>query len=100
MKAKISKPRSNGKAAKTSALAKSNGSTSATRSVVPLKHRRLTFGNAWDFAPAPEAFEHIKVAPRHELFINGKFIPPSTGTHFDSINPATEEKLTEIALGG
>ena len=100
MKAKTSKPRSNGKPARTSALTKSNGTPPAGRSVVPLKERRLTFGGRWDFAPAPEAFEYIKVPPRHELFINGKFVTPSTGKHFDSINPANEEKLTEIALGG
>src|SRR5258706_13579956 len=65
---------------------------------VPLNERRLNFGGKWDYAPAPEDFKYIKLAPRHELFINGKFVAPSTGKYFDSINPATEEKLTEIAL--
>ncbi|MDB6110533.1 MAG: Aldehyde dehydrogenase [Pedosphaera sp.] len=65
---------------------------------VPLNERRLNFGAKWNYAPAPEDFKYIKLAPRHELFINGKFIAPSTGKYFDSINPATEEKLTEIAL--
>jgi aldehyde dehydrogenase (NAD+) len=31
------------------------------------------------------------------LFINGKFVKPHSGKYFPSINPATEEKLTEIA---
>jgi aldehyde dehydrogenase (NAD+) len=65
--------------------------------VVPLKERRLSFGGKWEYAPAPETFEYIKVAPRHDLFINGEFVSPHSGRYFESINPATEEKLSEIA---
>lgn len=83
-----------------SEVAKPNGSNGTERTVVPLKERRLAFGAKWNYASAPEAFEYIRIAPRHELFIDGKFIPPATGKYFDSINPATEERLTEIALGG
>jgi aldehyde dehydrogenase (NAD+) len=68
--------------------------------VVPLKERRLNFGNKWDYAPAPEDSKNYVIAPRHELFINGKFVAPSTGKYLDSLNPATEQKLTEIALAG
>jgi aldehyde dehydrogenase (NAD+) len=68
--------------------------------IVPLKERRLNFGNKWDYAPAPEESKNYVIAPRHELFIDGKFVAPFTGKYFDSINPATEEKLSEIALGG
>jgi aldehyde dehydrogenase (NAD+) len=71
----------------------------AARAVVPLKERRLAFGNKWDYAPAPETFEYIKVPARHELFINGKIVTPGSGKYFDSLNPATEEKLSEIAAG-
>src|SRR3984885_10958855 len=67
--------------------------------VVPLKDRKLNFGNKWDFAPAPEDSKSYVIAPQHELFINGKFVAPSSGKYFESINPATEEKLTEIAAG-
>ena len=65
---------------------------------VPAKDRRLNFGSKWDYVPAPEDYKHIPIAPRHELFIGGKFVAPHSGKYFDSINPATEEKLTEIAL--
>ena len=67
-------------------------------SVVPIKKRRLVFGHRWDYAPAPETVP-VKIDPRHELFIDGKFIAPHSGQYFDSINPATEEKLCEIARG-
>lgn len=70
----------------------------AVRTVVPPGARHLTFGQKWDYAPAPEESKHYSIAPRHELFIGGQFVPPHSGRYFDSINPATEEKLTEIAL--
>ena len=68
-----------------------------TPAVVPLKSRALNFGGKWDFAPAPEDFKYIQIAPRHELFINGQFVAPRSGKYFPSINPATEQTLTEIA---
>ena len=68
--------------------------------VVPLKDRRINFGNKWDYAPAPEDSKNYRIAPRHELFIDGKFVAPAAPKYFDTINPATEEKLSEIAQGG
>jgi aldehyde dehydrogenase (NAD+) len=103
MKTKLPPARAAAKTARASAVLRRTSAiatTHAPRPVVPLKERRLAYGDKWDYAPAPEAFDYIKIAPRHELFINGKFVPPKTGKHFDSINPATEDKLTEIALGG
>ena len=70
----------------------------STRAVVPFKERRLNFGNKWDFAPAPEDSKNYVIAPQHELFINGKFVKPHSQKYFPSINPATEEKLTEISF--
>ena len=67
--------------------------------VVPLRERRLNFGSKWNYAPAPEDSKNYVIAPRHELFIGGKFVKPHSGKYFPSINPATEEKLTEIAQG-
>ena len=66
------------------------------KSVVPLKERRLNFGARWDYAPAPETVP-VKIAPRHELFIGGKFVAPNSNKYFETLNPATEEKLSEIA---
>jgi aldehyde dehydrogenase (NAD+) len=67
--------------------------------VVPVKERRLNFGAKWDYAPAPEDSKNYVIAPRHELFINGKIVAPRSKKYFDSLNPATEQKLTEIAAG-
>ena len=69
----------------------------STHAVVPLNERRLNFGDKWDYAPAPEDSKNYPIAPRHELFINGKFIAPASGKYFESVNPANEQRLTEIA---
>jgi aldehyde dehydrogenase (NAD+) len=71
----------------------------AGRSVVPLSERRLNFGSKWEYAPALEEAKGYPIAPRHELFINGKFTPPASGKYFASLNPATEEVLTEMGSG-
>jgi aldehyde dehydrogenase (NAD+) len=69
----------------------------ASRPTVPLNARRLNFGDKWDYAPAPEDSKSYVIAPRQELFINGRFIAPKSGKYFTSLNPATEETLTQIA---
>jgi aldehyde dehydrogenase (NAD+) len=67
------------------------------RVALPLSERHLNFGDRWGYAPAPEAHDYIKLQKRYPLFIGGKFVAPKSGKYFDSINPATEEKLAEIA---
>ncbi|MEY4938500.1 MAG: hypothetical protein RIQ93_235 [Verrucomicrobiota bacterium] len=57
----------------------------------------LIFGDLWEFDPAPETADP-KLKSRYELFINGEFVAPKSGRSFDSINPANEQKLAEIAL--
>jgi aldehyde dehydrogenase (NAD+) len=69
----------------------------ANHVMVPLKERRLNFGEKWDYAPAPEESKNYVIAPRHELFIGGKFVKPHLEKYFPSINPATEQQLSEIA---
>ena len=59
----------------------------------------LIFGDLWEFDPAPETADP-KLKPRYDLFINGQFVPAKSGKYFDSINPANEQKLAEIALAG
>ena len=61
--------------------------------------RELIFGNLWEYDPAPETADP-KLKPRYDLFIGGRFVPPASGKYFDSINPANEQKLAELALGG
>ncbi|HEY3114862.1 MAG TPA: aldehyde dehydrogenase family protein [Gemmatimonadaceae bacterium] len=65
----------------------------ATTSSIP----QLIFGDLWEYDPAPETADP-KLKPKYDLFIGGKFVVPKSGKYFDSINPATEEVLAEIAL--
>jgi len=51
----------------------------------------------WEYSPAPESKQPAAIASRYELFINGKWQQPTSGSYINSINPATEEKLSEIA---
>ncbi|MCC6426868.1 MAG: aldehyde dehydrogenase family protein [Phycisphaerales bacterium] len=53
----------------------------------------------WDFAPAPESVK-VQIAPRYGHFINGKWTnPASSKAYFDTINPANEQVLSQIAQG-
>jgi aldehyde dehydrogenase (NAD+) len=54
----------------------------------------------WEYAPAPESREIVSISDRYGLFIGGKFVEPLSGRYFDTINPATEEKLAEVAEAG
>lgn len=64
---------------------------------VPERERALRFGGRWNYSPAPEAHTDIKIHPRYELFIGGKFVKPSTGKYLSSVNPATGKEHAEIA---
>ena len=50
-----------------------------------------------NYAPAPESKSSAKIEAQYDLFINGKFEKPSSKKYFDTINPATEEKLSSVA---
>lgn len=63
------------------------------------KSNRLDFSNGWSYAPAPESTGHINIREKYGHFINGKFVEPTEGEYFDTVNPATEEKLAEVANG-
>lgn len=60
------------------------------------KNAKISLSN-WNLNPAPESTDHIKIKSQYELFINGQWQKPSAGTYFETINPAIEEKLANIA---
>jgi len=51
----------------------------------------------WDYVPAPESTGHIDLKERYDLYIDGKWVKPSSGKYFDTINPANKKKLAEVA---
>jgi aldehyde dehydrogenase (NAD+) len=61
---------------------------------------KLAFDGGWEYAPAPESTDHVRIAKRYGLFIDNEFVSPAKGRYFDTINPATEEKLSRVAEAG
>lgn len=56
----------------------------------------LLFGDLWEYAPAPESTKYVKLKERYGHYINGQFVDGGEET-FETINPATEEKLADVA---
>ncbi len=57
-----------------------------------------------EYGPAPESNkESVAFLDSHKrkfgLYINGRWVKPSSGAYFQSINPSTKETLAEIAEG-
>jgi aldehyde dehydrogenase (NAD+) len=53
----------------------------------------------WDYSPAPEKLP-VEIPPRLEMYVNGAFVAPRSRRHFPTINPATEEVLSEVPEAG
>lgn len=52
----------------------------------------------FEYAPAPESTAVVNVKPKYNLFINGKFVAPKSKKYFKTLNPATNEVLSQVAL--
>ncbi len=59
---------------------------------------KLAFDSGWAYAPAPESTDHVTIDDEYGLFIGGSFVAPAEGGYFDTVNPATEETLSRVAL--
>jgi aldehyde dehydrogenase (NAD+) len=55
-------------------------------------------GMIFEYAPSLEATDLVKIQPKNSLFIGGEFVPAKSGQWMPSVNPATGEKLAEIAV--
>jgi aldehyde dehydrogenase (NAD+) len=54
----------------------------------------------FDYAPAPESPSIVDIQPSYGLFIGGEMVDPVDGTRFKTVNPATEEVLSEVVAAG
>ncbi|MEM1186166.1 MAG: aldehyde dehydrogenase family protein [Planctomycetota bacterium] len=66
-----------------------------TSAVGPGRSPALEFASAWEYAPAPET-AGTPIAPSHGLYIDGGFVAPRAGRSLATINPATEEQLSDV----
>jgi aldehyde dehydrogenase (NAD+) len=53
----------------------------------------------WNYSPSLESTSHLNLKKKYDLFIDGKWVKPSSGVYFKTINPANEEVLSEVAYG-
>src|SRR5688572_26347583 len=58
---------------------------------------KLKFDTSWTYAPEPESKSAASIQKQYDLFINGEWQKPLSKKYFESINPASEEKLSEVA---
>jgi aldehyde dehydrogenase (NAD+) len=56
--------------------------------------------SAFEYAPAPESREIVRLEERYGLFIGGELVDPRSGEYQPTVNPATEEPLAEVAYAG
>jgi aldehyde dehydrogenase (NAD+) len=54
----------------------------------------------FEYAPAPESRSIVDIAASYGLFIDGEMVDPLDGTPFKTVNPATEEVLSEVVAAG
>src|SRR5262249_39960022 len=54
----------------------------------------------WEYAPAPEARDIVRIRDRYGLFVGGEEADPRSGEWFPSISPSSAEQLFEVAKAG
>ena len=54
----------------------------------------------FEYAPAPESRSVVNIRPGYGLFVDGAFTEPASGETLKTVNPATEEVLSEVAVAG
>ena len=54
-------------------------------------------GERWDYAPAPESRELVRLQERYGHYVGGEWLEPTET--YTTISPSTEEPLAEVGLG-
>ncbi len=62
------------------------------------QHPVLAAGVELEYAPAPESTAIVSIADSYGLFLDGEFTDASSNKSLVSLNPATEEPLTNVAI--
>ncbi len=74
------------------------GTTGGNGTAADIAPLRLGGGDGWTYAPAPESTGHVELRRRYGLFIDGAFTDAADGRTFETTNPATEQKIADVAL--
>ncbi|HTL13434.1 MAG TPA: aldehyde dehydrogenase family protein, partial [Bdellovibrionota bacterium] len=53
-----------------------------------------------DYDAAPQEADFARLKDRYELFIGGKFVQPKSGRYLETLNPARETRIAEVADAG
>jgi aldehyde dehydrogenase (NAD+) len=61
------------------------------------REEKAPITTAWDYAPAPEQRDIVRIQEEYGLFIGGEFVEPLSGERYTTIDPAREEPLSEVA---
>jgi aldehyde dehydrogenase (NAD+) len=56
--------------------------------------------SGWEYAPAPEARDLVRLQERYGLYIGGEWLEPRSGEWYQALDPAREEPLAEVAQAG
>jgi len=54
----------------------------------------------FEYAPAPESRNLVSIRSSYGLFIGGEFVSPRDGRTFKTVDPSTEEVLSEVSEAG
>jgi acyl-CoA reductase-like NAD-dependent aldehyde dehydrogenase len=54
----------------------------------------------FEYSPAPESTKIVDIKDSYNLFIDGEFVSPLSDEYMATINPATEEVLSHVAVAG
>jgi aldehyde dehydrogenase (NAD+) len=54
----------------------------------------------WDYSPAPESADHVRLRDSYGVFVGGEFADPRSGKSAPTVNPATEQQIASIAVAG
>jgi aldehyde dehydrogenase (NAD+) len=54
----------------------------------------------FEYAPAPESPSIVDIQPSYGLYIGGEMVDPIDGSRFKTVNPASEEVLSEVVAAG
>ena len=58
---------------------------------------KININKSWKYDEALESTFHINLKDKYNLFIDGEFVKPLSKKYFKTINPATNESISEIA---